>query len=133
HGGGAGAPAILAPLPRLPLMGPAVRPAMARPGELTATAARAVPAGSAFGLPPPPAEHAATRSMTAPSSAPASRNWTRARAVVMAPSWHRSGWYPSDAPRRGRVPIRANAPRPPAGPRPAGYAEAVATSSSAAE
>ena len=38
HRGRDGAHAILDPLPRLPLMGPAARPAEARAAELTATA-----------------------------------------------------------------------------------------------
>src|SRR5262249_58899432 len=48
HRGRDGAHAILDPLSRLPLIGPAVRPVMARPGELTATAAPPGPAPPAL-------------------------------------------------------------------------------------
>ena len=83
HRGRDGAHAILDPLPRLPLMGPVARSADARPEELTATTSWAAPGGPPGAL-PPPAEHPAAASMTAPSSAPAGRDRARAGAVFMA-------------------------------------------------
>jgi len=55
-------------------------------------------------LPPPRAVHPATRTATAPSSAPARRDRARACEAVIAPSWHGSGGIPLTHPGPGRFP-----------------------------
>ena len=117
HRGRDGVHAILDPLPGLPLIGPmavGAWPPKARPEGLTAAASWAATAGSARGPPPPPAaEHPAARSVSAPSSAPASRDTARACALVMAASWRRSGGIHMTRRRRGRFhPRRRHRHRP---------------------
>ena len=108
HGAGDQARPVPDPLPCLTLPGPgvvAVGWAKTRPGGLAETECRAGPARSARApLPPPAAVHPATRTATAPSSAPACRDRARKCETVIAPSRHGSGGIPLTHLGRNRFP-----------------------------